>query len=105
MLADLVWSDLKFVGPNLEGVLLDAVALGVTFGLQGPGQLITYMEDTTSASRLVLRVSGPMVGEFLDAESGEMLDQLTLQDPLAARSQILVVPPGREAVILALRAR
>ena len=89
------------------------MALGVTFGLQGPGQLITYMEDTTSASRLVLRVSGPMVGEFLDAESGEfldaesgeVLDQVTLQDPLAARSQTLVVPPGREAVILALRAR
>jgi hypothetical protein len=105
LLTDVAWSESSLVVPQSDGILTGIESLGLTFGVQGQGRLILYMEDTVSTSRLFLKVQESMVGEFMDAESGEALAQVSLQNTFEEHAQTLIVPTEKEAVILVLRER
>ena len=90
----------------VEGLLRESRGLGLTFALQGPDQFHAYLEDTTTASRLMLRLPVVMTGRFIDVDTGVLLGELTVEPALAtARPTRVAVPAGHRAVILQLRAR
>ena len=105
LLHGLVWSDVTLAWPGPATALRQAVSLGPTFALRSSDQFVVYMEDTTPNSRLVLDVPVPMTGEFLDAESGAVLKELSLRSTQNGSPAVVAVPPGRETVVLVLRAR
>ena len=105
LLGNLPWEDVAFIGVGSESILREARSLGPTFGLFGRDQFIVYMEKTTQASRLLLKLPRSMTGEFLDVESGTVLQHLSVPVTPTGSPTCVAVPPGREAVLLALRAR
>ena len=105
LLLGLEWSDVTLAWPGPDTTLRQAVSLGATFALRSPDQFVVYMETTTANSRLVLDLLAPMTGEFLDAGSGAVLKEVSLRNAQNGSPAVVTVPPGREAVMLALRAR
>ena len=105
LLNGLAWSEVTLRWPGPDTTLRQAVSLGATFALRSSDQFVVYMEDTTPNSRLVLDVPVPMTGEFLDAGSGAVLKAVSLRNAQNGSPAVVTVPPGREAVMLALRAR
>jgi hypothetical protein len=107
MLFTLPWSDLTFVQVQSPGSYLRAsYAIGRAFGLQGPDELVALVEDTTETSRLMLRLPTPMTGMFLDAVTGDVLGELTVEASLSTDPPTRVdVPTDLQAVILRLKAR
>ena len=105
LLFALPWSDLTFVRVESAGSYLRAsYSIGRTFGLQGPRQLLAYLENTRADSRLMLRPPVQMTGMFLDGFTGDILGEVTVEAPSSTDPPTSVaVPPGRRAVLLHLR--
>ena len=105
LLFALPWSELTFVRGQSPGSYLRAsYSIGRTFGLQGPGQFLAYLENTRPASRLRLRPPTQMTGMFLDAFTGDILTEVIVEAPLSTDPPTrVVVPPGHRAVLLHLR--
>ncbi len=106
LLGNLAWEDVIFIRmPPGSEYFRGARSPGPTFGLFGRDQVIVYMEETTLASELLLKLPRSMTGEFLDVETGAALQQLSVPAKLAGPPTRVAVPSGREALVLALRAR
>ena len=106
LLDRLKWSDFRFSRPNsVSGYLREARGLNGTFALEGPSELVVYMENTSAESRLVLQIRQAMAGEFFDAETGEGLSEIALMPNGDAGLRSVEVPAGRARVILALKSR
>ena len=105
LLFALPWSDLTFVRVESAGSYLRAsYSIGRTFGLQGPGQFLGYLENTRAGSRLMLRPPVRMTGMFLDGFTGDILGEVTVEAPSSTDPPASVaVPPGHRAVLLHLR--
>ena len=102
-----VLSQLRFVDGPADGSML-RVARGLerTFGFQSPDRFICYMESTVPESSVTLRLPVPMSGRFLDAATGAVLQELTVQASTGADPPARVhPPPGHAGVILDLHAR
>ena len=68
--------------------------------------MLAQREDTTTVSRLMLRLPVVMTGRFIDVDTGVLLGELTVEPALAtARPTRVAVPAGHRAVILQLHAR
>ena len=104
LLNGLAWSEVTLRWPGPDTTLRQAVSLGATFALRSPDLFVVYMETTTANSRLVLDLLVPMTGEFLDADSGAVLKEVSLRNAQNGSPAVVAVPPGREAVVLALHA-
>ena len=104
-LAGLEWPDLTFVdGPDEPGSVLRAArSLDSAVGVQGPGQLVVYMENSRRGSHLLLRLPEKMVGEFLDENGARLAPASVPADQGSERPTVLMVPPGHDGVLLVLR--
>ena len=100
-------SELRFAGGPAEGSTLRAAhGLRQAFGFQSPERFIAYLESTRRDSHLMLRLPVPMSGTFLDAATGEALQEVTVRATTAADPPARVYPPaGHAAVLLDLHAR
>ena len=105
-LARLQWPELRVVGgPGRGSYLIATHAAGYRFGLQAPGRLVAYVENTSRNAHLRLRLPVPMSGRFTDALTGSDLGAVTVH-PVATTDAPwrLPLPPGRRAIVLDLAA-
>ena len=102
-----VFSQLRFVGGPADGSMLrGAAGLRRVFGLQSPERFIAYLEPTTPASHVRLRLPAPMSGRFLDAATGTVLQEITVPAGTATGPPAHVhVPLVRAGVLLDLHAK
>ena len=100
-------STLRFVGGPAEGSTLRAAhGLRQAFGFQSPERFIAYLESTRRESQLMLRFPVPMSGRFLDAATGEELQEVTVRASAADDPPARVYPPaGHAGVLLDLHPR
>ena len=100
-------SELRFVGGPAEGSTLRAAhGLRQAFGFQSPVRFIGYVESTRLDSHLMLRFPVSMSGRFLEAATGEALQEVTVRASTAADPPARVYPPaGHAGVLLDLHAR
>ena len=105
-LARLPWPELRAVGgPGRGSYLVATHAAGLSFGLQTPGRLVAYVENTSRNAHLRLRLPVPMSGRFTDALTGSDLGAVTVY-PVATTDAPwrLPLPAERRAVVLDLTA-
>ena len=90
-----ILSQLRFVGGPAEGSVLRAArGLRQAFGFQSPERFIAYLESTNLESHLMLRFPVPMSGRFLDAATGEELQEVTVRASAAADPPARVYAPA-----------
>ena len=70
-----------------------ARGLGRAFGFQSPNRFICYMESTVPESSVTLRLPVPMSGRFLDASTGAVLQELTVEASTGTDPPARVHPP------------
>lgn len=101
-----ILSQLRFVGGPAEGSMLRAArGLRQAFGFQSPERFIGYIESTNLESHLMLRFPVPMSGRFLDAATGEELQEVTVRASAAADPPARVyAPAGHVGVLVDLHA-
>ena len=102
-----VLSQLRFVDGPAEGSMLRAShGLRQAFGFQSPDRFIGYLERRAGASHVRLRLPVTMSGRFLDAVTGAVIQEVTVQASARTDPPIRVdIPTGHREVLLDLQAR
>ena len=65
--------------PSQLSYLSGGKDIGPLFGLQRPGQLFVYLEDTSATSTLMLRLPTAMSGRFYDGTTGSVVGEVTVE--------------------------
>ena len=102
-----VLSQLRFVyGPADGSMLRSSGGLRQAFGFQSPDRFIGYLEPTEPTAHARLRLPVRMSGRFLDAPTGAVLQEVTVQASTGTDPPVRVpVPAGHAGVLLDLSAR
>ncbi len=102
-LHELRWWELDVARSSGDGSALRAISgMERAIGWHGADRLFLFMEETTSAPSVVLRVNRRMVGWFLDPETGGELGAAVVEP--AREPYAIKVPPNRRHVALVLLA-
>ena len=106
VLRSLPWAELTYVErPSQLSYLAGGKDIGPFFGLQRPDQMFVYLEDTSAASTLMLRLPTAMHGRFYDATTGSMVGEVMVESTtnVAGPPATVALPSDRQSMILDLR--
>lgn len=100
-------SQFRFVNAPAAGSMLRASdGLRQVFAFQSPDRFIGYMEQRPGPSHVRLRLPVAMSGRFLDAVTGAVIREVTVQASAATDPPTQVdMPAGHREVLLDLQAR